>query len=347
MVSNEKIALVTGAAGFVGSHLSKKLIENNFKVIGFDNLNNYYDLNLKKARLDEINSFAGKYKNKWNFIFGELDDKEIIYEIFKKYSPNLVIHLAAQAGVRYSIQNPFSYVNSNLVGFINILEACRLIKIDHLIYASSSSVYGGNEKIPYSEIDQVNHPISLYAATKKSNELIAHSYSHLFNIPCTGLRLFTVYGPWGRPDMAPMIFTKSILEKKPIKIFNHGKMWRDFTYIDDVINSIMGIVKKPALSNKAFNKKNPDPSTSWAPYRIFNIGNSSSIKLTKFISILEQELGIKAIKLFEDLEPGDVISTKADTNSIEEWIGYRPKTSLEKGIKLFVNWYKDFYVQKT
>ena len=343
MVKNEKVVLITGAAGFVGSHLSKKLIEDNFNVIGFDNINNYYDVNLKKARLDDIKVFSKNYKNKWNFIFGEICDKEKVYEIFKRYKPNIVIHLAAQAGVRYSIQNPFSYVNSNLVGFINILEASRLIKIEHLIYASSSSVYGGNEKLPYSEIDQINHPISLYAATKKSNELIAHSYSHLFNMPCTGLRLFTVYGPWGRPDMAPMIFTKSILEKKAIKIFNQGEMWRDFTYIDDVINSIIGIIQKPATRNLAFNKKIPDPSTSWAPYRIFNIGNSNSVKLTKFISTLEQELGVKAIKIFKDLEPGDVISTKADTNSIENWIGYKPKTSLEEGIKSFVNWYKEFY----
>ncbi len=343
MANNEKLVLVTGAAGFIGSHLSKKLITNKYKVIGFDNLNDYYDLNLKKARLEDIKVFSSKYKNSWEFIFGDLEDKDKIFGIFKKYKPSLVIHLAAQAGVRYSIQNPFSYVNSNLVGFVNILEASRLMKIENLIFASSSSVYGGNEKIPYSETDQVNHPISLYAATKKSNELIAHSYSHLFNLPCTGLRLFTVYGPWGRPDMAPMIFTKSILERKAINIFNNGEMWRDFTYIDDVINSIMGIVKKPAIKNVSFNRKIPDPSTSWAPYRIFNIGNRSSIKLTKFISILEEELGLKAIKCLKGLEPGDVISTKADTNSIEEWIGYKPKTSLEEGIKLFVNWYRNFY----
>jgi len=343
MANNEKLVLVTGAAGFIGSHLSKKLITNKYKVIGFDNLNDYYDLNLKKARLEDIKVFSSKYKNNWEFIFGDLEDKDKIFGIFKKYKPSLVIHLAAQAGVRYSIQNPFSYVNSNLVGFVNVLEASRLMKIENLIFASSSSVYGGNEKIPYSETDEVNHPISLYAATKKSNELIAHSYSHLFNLPCTGLRLFTVYGPWGRPDMAPMIFTKSILERKAINIFNNGEMWRDFTYIDDVINSIMGIVKKPAIKNVSFNKKIPDPSTSWAPYRIFNIGNRSSIKLTKFISILEEELGLKAIKCLKGLEPGDVISTKADTNAIEKWIGYKPKTSLEEGIKLFVNWYRNFY----
>ena len=317
MANNEKLVLVTGAAGFIGSHLSKKLITNKYKVIGFDNLNDYYDLNLKKARLEDIKVFSSKYKNSWEFIFGDLEDKDKIFGIFKKYKPTLVIHLAAQAGVRYSIQNPFSYVNSNLVGFVNVLEASRLMKIENLIFASSSSVYGGNEKIPYSETDEVNHPISLYAATKKSNELIAHSYSHLFNLPCTGLRLFTVYGPWGRPDMAPMIFTKSILERKAINIFNNGEMWRDFTYIDDVINSIMGIVKKPAIKNVSFNRKIPDPSTSWAPYRIFNIGNRSSIKLTKFISILEEELGLKAIKCLKGLEPGDVISTKADTNAIE------------------------------
>tara|TARA_Y100001978_G_C23695553_1_gene437310 strand:+ start:1374 stop:2408 length:1035 start_codon:yes stop_codon:yes gene_type:complete len=344
MNDSKKKVLVTGAAGFVGSQLSKKLIENNFKVIGFDNLNNYYDVNLKKARLDDIKVFSEIYKNKWNFIFGELCDKDKVHEIFKKYSPEIVIHLAAQAGVRYSIKDPSSYVNSNLVGFVNILEASRINKIEHLIYASSSSVYGGNEKIPYSEIDQVNHPISLYAATKKSNELIAHSYSHLFNLPCTGLRLFTVYGPWGRPDMAPMIFTKSILERKVIKIFNNGEMWRDFTYINDVVNAVMGIIKKPPIKNLSFNKKNPDPSKSWAPYMIFNIGNSNSIKLTKFISILEHELGVKAIKVFENLQPGDVISTKADTKSIEQWIGYKSKTPLEVGIKFFVKWYRDFYI---
>ena len=343
MHHNEKIILVTGAAGFIGSQLSKKLIENNFNVLGFDNLNDYYDINLKKARLQDIKAFSEKSKGKWNFIFGELEDKKKIDEIFNSYSPNIIIHLAAQAGVRYSIENPISYINSNLVGFINILEASRLKKIEHLIYASSSSVYGGNEKTPYRETDQVNHPVSLYAATKKSNELMAHSYSYLFKIPCTGLRLFTVYGPWGRPDMAPMIFTNSIFSKRPIKIFNYGKMTRSFTYIDDVINIIQLLIKKPASIDEKFDSKDPNPSTSWAPHRIFNIGNKKSVDLESFISLLEKEIGIKAIRHYENMQAGDVKDTLADISLLDNWIGQCPETDLSEGVKKFISWYKEFH----
>lgn len=343
MHNNEKIVFVTGAAGFIGSQLSKNLLQNNFKVIGFDNLNDYYDVTLKKARLEDINNFSKKFKDKWNFIFGELEDKEIINEIFNSYSPNVVIHLAAQAGVRYSLKNPLSYINSNLVGFINILEVCRLKKIEHLLYASSSSVYGGNEKIPYSERDQVNHPVSLYAATKKSNELMAHSYSHLFNIPCTGLRLFTVYGPWGRPDMAPMVFANLIFSKMPIEIFNYGEMSRSYTYIDDVVNIIQLLIKKPAYGDEKFDKKNPNPSTSWAPHRIFNIGNKNSVDLESFISLIEKETGLKAIKNYKEMQAGDVKNTLADSSLLEDWIGQSPTTPLSIGVRKFISWYKEFY----
>ena len=343
MHNNEKIVLITGSAGFIGSHLSKRLLEENYKVIGFDNLNDYYDVNLKKSRINDIKNFSEKYKYKWEFFLGELEDKNRIFEIFNSYSPNIIIHLAAQAGVRYSIENPFSYVNSNLVGFINILEASREKKVEHLIYASSSSVYGGNQKTPYSEKDKVNHPVSLYAATKKSNELMAHSYSHLFNIPCTALRLFTVYGPWGRPDMAPMIFADSIFSKRPIKIFNFGEMSRSFTYIDDVINAIQMLIRKPAHGDDKFDRKNPNPSTSWAPHRIFNIGNKKSVDLESFISLLENEIGIKAIKNYAEMQAGDVKNTLADTSLLENWIGHSYETPLPMGIQKFISWYRKFY----
>ena len=284
--------LITGAAGFIGFHLCKKLLLENEEIIGLDNMNSYYDLNLKKGRLKELYKYNNDKNKSLYFIEGDLIDKEIIKRIFREYEPKLIIHLAAQAGVRYSITNPEAYLKSNLEGFLNIIEVCRNKDIENFIYASSSSVYGGNTKIPFNELDSVDHPVSLYAATKRSNELIAHTYSHLYNIPTTGLRFFTVYGPWGRPDMAPMIFTKAIFEKKPIEIFNNGNMMRDFTYIDDVINAIIKLIHKPAIIDEEFDKLNPNPSSSWAPYRIFNIGNQESIPLMNFIEILENEIGI-------------------------------------------------------
>ena len=342
MEKNKRI-LVTGAAGFIGYHLCKKLISENNEIIGIDNLNSYYDINLKKARLKELESSSSKESSNWKFVKCNLKDKLALNNIFEKYNPNIIINLAAQAGVRYSLENPMAYIDSNITGFINLLECCRKYKILNLIYASSSSVYGGNTKIPFSEKDNVDHPVSLYAATKKSNELMAHTYSHLFNLPAIGLRFFTVYGPWGRPDMSPMLFTKAILEKKPLKIFNNGNMFRDFTFIDDVIQIIVKLLDKPAEINKDFNFKNPQPDSSWAPHRIFNVGNSKSIYLIDFIENLEEEIGLKAIKKFEDMQPGDVKVTSADTLSIEEYINFKPNTSLKKGIKNFYNWYKSYY----
>ena len=335
--------LVTGAAGFIGFHLCKKLIEENKFVIGLDNMNSYYDQKLKKSRLNELSkSIKGKEKI-FSFIKGDLVDKEIINEIFVKYNPEVVIHLAAQAGVRYSITNPEAYLKSNLIGFMNIIEACRKTNVKNFIYASSSSVYGGNTNLPFREKNPVDHPVSLYAATKRSNELIAHSYSHLYNIPSIGLRFFTVYGPWGRPDMAPMIFTKSIFEGVPIRIFNNGDMIRDFTYIDDVVEAITKLINKPALGNRNFNTNAPEPSTSWAPHRIFNIGNQEPIALMDFINTLEEEIGIKAKKSYEGFQKGDVKSTSASIHSLKEWVGYTPYTSIKKGIKDFVEWYKIYY----
>ncbi len=343
MMSNKKI-LVTGAAGFIGFHLCKNLIKNNFDLIGIDNLNNYYDINLKKDRLNNLEKLKTISKGKWKFIKCDLKDKLNLNDIFNIHQPNIVINLAAQAGVRYSIDNPNAYIDSNIVGFINLLECCRSLKINNLLYASSSSVYGGNTKVPFSEIDNVDHPVSLYAATKKSNELMAHTYSHLFKLPATGLRFFTVYGPWGRPDMSPMIFTNAIVQKKPLKIFNNGNMYRDFTYIDDVIEAITRLIDKPATSDENFNYENPQPDSSWAPHRIFNIGNSQSIFLMDFIKYLEEEIGIKAIKVFEGMQPGDVKTTASSTLSIEKYINFKPNTNLKEGIKKFFHWYKNYYL---
>ena len=339
-----KNILVTGAIGFIGFHVCMKLIKSGKRIIGLDNINNYYDIKLKKYRLKILNESVSKNK-KWHFIKGDLEDFNLLEKIFYEYKPCTVIHLAAQAGVRHSIDNPKSYINSNLVGFANILECCRKLSINNLLYASSSSIYGGNTKLPFSENDPVNHPVSLYAATKRSNELMAHTYSHLFKINTIGLRFFTVYGPWGRPDMAPMIFTKSILNNRAIKIFNHGNMFRDFTYIDDVVEIISLIVNKPAIANTNFDRKNPKASESWAPYKIFNIGNNKLISLLEFISILEKEIGIEANKEFTDMQDGDVHATLADNQLIAEWTGYKPKTTLNSGIKKFIDWYLSFYKQ--
>ena len=335
--------LVTGSSGFIGFHLSKRLLELGEKVIGYDNLNDYYDIKLKLARNDYLKNFSNIESYKYNFFKEDLENKEKLQDIFNKFDISIVVNLAAQAGVRYSLENPSAYIHSNIAGFGNILEMCRKHKVKHLIYASSSSVYGGNKKIPFSEKDSVDHPISIYATTKKANELMAHTYSNLYDLPTTGLRFFTVYGPWGRPDMAPFLFTKLILENKPIRIFNNGRMTRDFTYIDDIIESLIRVIKKVPKANKKFNYKSPELDTSWAPYRIFNIGNSQPTPLMEFINEIEKNLGIKAKKVFCEMQPGDVSCTAADTSELERWISFKPNTSIQKGISEFINWYKNFY----
>ena len=336
-----KSFLVTGAAGFIGAALVKELLSNGEKVIGIDNLNSYYDPLLKEARLQEINNL--KYSKSWEFYKLDIEDQKSIFSLFEKERPDIVVNLAAQAGVRYSIENPGAYIQTNLSGFGNILEACKKYKIEHLVYASSSSVYGGNQNLPFSEKQPVNHPISIYAATKKANELMAHVYSHLYGIPATGLRFFTVYGPWGRPDMAPMIFAKAILNKQPINIFNRGKMKRDFTYIDDIVEGLKRCCYKPATPNENFDRYLPDPSSSYAPHRIFNIGNSRPTNLMYFIEILEKSLGVNAIKNFKPIQPGDVEATAAETIALESWVGFSAKKNIEEGVPIFADWFKSFY----
>ena len=335
--------IITGAAGFIGYHLSKRILMENISLIGIDNMNDYYDINLKKARLKELQKIALKQDADFKFFKENINDISLLEKIFRKYNPEIVINLAAQAGVRYSMENPSAYIQTNLVGFSNILELSHKYSIKHLIYASSSSVYGGNTRMPFSESQNVDHPVSLYAATKRANELLAHSYSHIYSIPATGLRFFTVYGPWGRPDMALFLFTKSILEGKPIKVFNHGEMSRDFTYIDDIVESIMRLLKKPPTQDKLFDTSNPNPDTSWAPHRIFNIGNSTPKSLTDYIKAIEDILGIKAIKELLPLQPGDVPATFSDCTKLESFINYKPDTSIENGIEKFISWYRKFY----
>ena len=335
--------LVTGAAGFIGFHITKRLLREGFEVVGMDNLSPYYDLRLKKARLQELEDFSKKQSVKFFFFKDDLENKNFLTDLFRKYKFNKVVNLAAQAGVRYSIENPSSYIKSNIVGFANLLEVCRRNDIENLIYASSSSVYGGNKRLPFSEEHNVDHPVSLYAASKKANELMAHSYSHLYGIPTTGLRFFTVYGPWGRPDMALFLFTKSILKGEPIQIFNKGEMIRDFTFIDDITESLFRVINKEASSDSNFDYLQPSPSSSWAPYKIFNIGNSNPINLMDFITNIEEIIGRKAKKEFLDMQPGDVASTSADTELLENWIGFKPRTSVKEGIKKFIDWYTDFY----
>ena len=330
--------LITGASGFIGFHLSKKLLDQSNQIIGIDNLNDYYDPSLKQSRLEIL----GKYNN-FNFHKVDLKDKAAVDNIFEAYQPTHVINLAAQAGVRYSIENPYAYVDSNLTGFMNILEACRNYPVEHLLYASSSSVYGGNKVAPFSTNHNVDHPVSLYAATKKSNELMAHTYSHLYGIPTTGLRFFTVYGPYGRPDMAYFSFTKDILEGRPIRVFNHGKMERDFTYIDDIVEGIVKLINKAPIANKDWDESKDDLSTSFAPYKIYNIGNNNPVQLMRFINALESALGKEAEKVYMDMQPGDVLRTYADVTDLERDIGFKPSTSIEDGIKRFVDWYKEFY----
>ena len=330
--------IVTGAAGFIGMHVSKKLLDDGHNVTGIDNLNTYYDQTLKQNRL---NSLSG-YKN---FIFYKQDiaDKNTIMEIFLEANAECVINLAAQAGVRYSLIDPDTYGSSNLVGFLNILEACRNYKVSHLIYASSSSIYGSNEEKPFKETHNTDHPISLYGATKKANEIMAHSYSHLFKIPTTGLRFFTVYGPWGRPDMALFKFTKAILENKPIDIYNHGNMVRDFTYIDDVVHAVTKLVNIPATTSTNYNTQKPDASTSNSPWRIFNIGNGKPTHLMDYISAIEKALGKEAKKNFLPMQKGEVLETFSDTQSLENWTGLKPGTSVMQGVENFVEWYLSYY----
>jgi UDP-glucuronate 4-epimerase len=334
---NTKI-LITGSAGFIGFHLAKLLLEKGYEIVGIDNLNDYYDVTLKENRLEILSKYD-------NFTFQKIDlkDKLQIDEIFASYKFDYVVNLAAQAGVRYSITNPYAYVDSNLIGFINILEACRNNPVKHLLYASSSSVYGGNSVVPFSTNHQVDHPVSLYAATKKSNELMAHTYSHLYNIPTTGLRFFTVYGPWGRPDMAYFSFTKDILAGKPIKVFNYGKMERDFTYVDDIVEGIEKLINRIPISDSNWNDATGEQCRSSAPYKIYNIGNNQPIKLEKFISVLEKSLGCEAKKKYMEMQPGDVLRTYADVSDLEKEIGFRPSTSIEDGLQKFVEWYRDYY----
>ena len=330
--------LVTGSAGFIGSYVVIKLLERGDTVFGIDNHNDYYDPALKEARLD-------RFKNHKNYkhLRVSLEDKSKLLEYFDTHRPDRVINLAAQAGVRYSLTNPHAYIDANIQGFINILEACRHFECKHLTYASSSSVYGGNTKLPFSEHDSVDHPVSLYAATKKANELMAHTYSHLYGLPTTGLRFFTVYGPWGRPDMALFLFTKAILERRPIDVYNHGEMTRDFTFIDDIVEGIIRVNDKTAISNKDFDSLNPDPGSSNAPFRVFNIGNSRPTPLMDYIDSIETSLGIEAEKNFLPLQSGDVPATSSDTSELEKWVGFRPNTSVEIGVQKFVDWYRDFY----
>ncbi|WP_350345137.1 NAD-dependent epimerase [Proteinivorax tanatarense] len=330
--------LIAGSAGFIGFHLSNLLLNKNCQVVGLDNLNTYYDPKLKEDRLEILN----KYEN-FEFYQVDLQDKEEIDKLFKYYNFDYVVNLAAQAGVRYSIKNPYAYVDSNLVGFMNILEACRNNPVKHLIYASSSSVYGGNKEIPFSTNHSVDHPVSLYASTKKSNELMAHTYSHLYGIPTTGLRFFTVYGPWGRPDMAYFSFTRDILEGNPIKVFNHGKMERDFTYIDDIVEGVYKLIPKAPKPNPEWDETKHDRSSSFAPYKIYNIGNNQPVKLEKFISVLEDKLGKKANKQYVDMQPGDVVRTYADVTDLEKDVGFKPNTSIGDGLGEFVRWYKSYY----
>jgi UDP-glucuronate 4-epimerase len=330
--------LVTGATGFIGSMQAIRLLERGDEVVGIDNLNDYYDVNLKLARLARLQNYP-------NFRFIKLDiaDRQAMADLFAKESLQRVVHLAAQAGVRYSITHPHAYINSNIVGFMNILEGCRHNGVEHLVYASSSSVYGANTKMPFSVRDNVDHPVSLYAASKKANELMAHTYSHLYNLPTTGLRFFTVYGPWGRPDMSPILFAKNIMQGKPIDVFNYGNHRRDFTYIDDIVTGVTKVLDKPAQGNLDWSSDNPDPGTSAAPYRVYNIGNNTPVHLLHFIEALENAIGKKAIKNLLPMQPGDVPDTYADVSDLIAEFDYKPNTPITVGVNAFVEWYKKMY----
>ncbi|MCF6368159.1 NAD-dependent epimerase [Rhizobium halophilum] len=335
--------LVTGSAGFIGYHVARRLIERGDAVVGIDVINDYYDPRLKEARLRELAEIGGRQGAEYSFERLDVADDKGMKDVFQAHEFDRVIHLAAQAGVRYSLENPQAYVQSNLVGFANLLEACRHQQVGHLTYASTSSVYGGNRKMPFSEHDGVNHPLQFYAATKRANELMAHSYSHLFGIPTTGLRFFTVYGPWGRPDMALFSFTKKILAGEPIDVFNHGDHTRDFTYIDDIVEGVIRASDNPAEPNPEWDALHPDPATSNAPFRIFNIGNSAPVKLTEYIEALEEALGKKAIRNLLPLQPGDVPDTFSDTSELTAATGYAPSTTVREGVARFVAWYRQHH----
>lgn len=330
--------LVTGAAGFIGSILAHRLLDRGDAVVGVDNLSDYYDVRLKEARLNRLKAKAG-----FRFELLDIASRDRTGSLFALNKFDAVVHLAAQAGVRYSLTNPHAYIDANLVGFINILEGVRHYGVKHLVFASSSSVYGANGKLPFSEHDNVDHPVSLYAATKKSNELMAHSYAHLYGLRCTGLRFFTVYGPWGRPDMALFLFTKGILSGRPIPVFNQGNMVRDFTYVDDIVEGVVRVVDHPAAPNSSWHADSPDPATSQAPYRIYNIGNNRPVKLMQYIEVLEQALGKKAVLDLQPMQKGDVPATTADVSALQEAVGYRPSTPVEVGIPKFVEWYRSYY----
>ena len=337
MAESSRPILVTGAAGFIGAEVALRLLQRGERVIGVDNLNTYYDPALKRARLNRL-AEALPAQGAWRFEQVSVEDGEALLALFGAERPRAVVHLAAQAGVRYSLENPAAYIQSNLVGFGHILEGCRHNAVEHLVYASSSSVYGGNRQMPFSEQQAVNHPVSLYAASKKANELMAHTYSHLYGLPATGLRFFTVYGPWGRPDMAPMLFARAILAGEPIRVFNHGRMQRDFTYIDDIVEGVIRCLDQPATADPSFDPLQPNPATAAVPHRLFNIGNAQPTELLRFIAVLEQALGRSAIKDFQPMQPGDVVATAADTSALEAWVGFRPQTPLEEGLGRFAAW---------
>jgi len=330
--------LVTGAAGFIGFHLCKRLLADGHVVTGLDNLNDYYDVNLKQARLTQLLSAHG-----FEFVHLDLANREGIAALFRRLQPEIVVNLAAQPGVRYSVQNPHAYVNSNLVGFVNVLEGCRHNNVKHLVYASSSSVYGANTRMPFTAHDHTDHPLSLYGATKKANEMMAHAYSHLYRLPCTGLRFFTVYGPWGRPDMALYLFTNAILSGKPIDVFNQGNMQRDFTYVDDIVEGVVRVMAEAPAPDPAWSGERPDPATSKAPYRLFNIGNNRPVKLGYLIEVLEEALGRKAKRNLLPMQAGDVPSTYADIDDLAAEFGFHPATSIEAGVSRFVDWYRSYY----
>jgi len=330
--------LVTGTAGFIGSTLALRLLARGDEVIGIDNVNDYYDPTLKEARLARVKAHKG-----FTEVRGNIEDKDLVAETFKKHKPNRVVNLAAQAGVRYSLENPYAYIDANVLGYLNILEGCRYNDVEHLVYASTSSVYGSHTNMPFTVHESVDHPVSLYAATKKSNELMAHTYSHLFGIPTTGLRFFTVYGPWGRPDMALFMFCKNILAGEPINVFNHGKHKRDFTYVDDIVEGVIRTLDNVATGNPDWDAKKPDPATSAAPYRVYNIGNNTPVDLEHYIHVLEECLGKKAEKNMLPLQAGDVPDTYADVSDLVRDVDYKPDTSVETGIANFVEWYRDYY----
>lgn len=335
--------LVTGAAGFIGFHLCNRLLKRGTAVVGFDNFNSYYDPSLKRARLKLLLQTEEATGTPFSLIEADLEDELSLRNVFERHRPSHVVNLAAQAGVRYSLENPAAYIQANLVGFGHLLENCRHHNVAHLVYASSSSVYGGNSRLPFSESQGADHPVSLYAASKRANELMAHTYSHLYGLPSTGLRFFTVYGPWGRPDMALFLFTRAMLAGETIQVFNHGQMVRDFTYIDDIIESLVRVLDRPAESDPRFNPDQPDPSTSWAPHRVFNIGNSEPTPLMEYIEAIEAALGVTASKLFLPMQPGDVPATASDTTALEAWTGFKPATRVREGVARFVEWYRSFY----